>query len=120
MATTSECTLQVGIADLLAAIRAVIPHADKPKLGDDALTLARVRFSAGADELLGREVAEALVGARDEIPPAREIGEFSRIPVPGACHPSRLAGNGRPARARRAVRMARTRRRRPRGVEAAV
>jgi hypothetical protein len=51
MATT-ECTLKVGIAPLRAAILAVVPHADKVRLGDEDLVLSRVRLIAGEEELL--------------------------------------------------------------------
>lgn len=52
MTDFTECTLKVGIVPLRAALLSVVPHADPPKLGDEDLTLARVRFIAGRSELL--------------------------------------------------------------------
>ena len=49
---TTECTITVGIADLQRAITSVVPHAEKPKQGDDQPMLCRVRLTAAADELL--------------------------------------------------------------------
>lgn len=48
----TECTLKVGMQPLRAALQAVVAHADRPKLGDEDLTLARVRLIAGKEELL--------------------------------------------------------------------
>ncbi len=52
MTVTTECTLEVGIVDLRAAISSVVAHAEPPKLGDETLALSRVRLIAGKDELL--------------------------------------------------------------------
>jgi hypothetical protein len=49
---TTMCTLTVGIEHLRAAILSTVVHADKVRLGDDDLVLARVRVIAAADELL--------------------------------------------------------------------
>lgn len=66
MTVTTECTLDVPISALRKAIRSVLPHADKPKLGDTELGLARVRVIAAATELQfaatnGRTAAMACV-----------------------------------------------------------
>lgn len=59
----TECTIRVGVALLRSALKAVLPHADKPKLGDDDLALARVRLIAGRDELLVVATNESTDGA---------------------------------------------------------
>jgi hypothetical protein len=51
MTVTTECTLRVAIADLQRAITAVVPHADKPKQGDEQPLTCRVRFTAGRTHL---------------------------------------------------------------------
>lgn len=48
----TECTLKVAMQPLRAALLAVVAHADRPKLGDEDLALARVRLIAGKEELL--------------------------------------------------------------------
>lgn len=48
----TECTIRVGIVPLRAALLSVVKHADTPKIGDEELTLARVRWLADKDELL--------------------------------------------------------------------
>lgn len=48
----TECTLKVGIVPLRAALTSVVAHADKVRLGDEDLEFARVRLSAGKDELV--------------------------------------------------------------------
>lgn len=51
MTVTTECTLQVAIADLQRAITSVVPHAEKPKQGDEQPLTCRVRLTAGKDHL---------------------------------------------------------------------
>ena len=70
MTVTIDCHFDVSIADLHTAIRAVLPHAEKPRLGDEVHALARVRLTATANELLlaatnGRTAALAAVGILD-------------------------------------------------------
>jgi hypothetical protein len=70
MTVTTSCTLDVPIHELHQAIRAVLPHADKPKLGDPQLALARIRIIAAANEVQllatnGRTAAMACVGIID-------------------------------------------------------
>lgn len=48
----TECTIRVGIVPLRAALLSVVKHADTPKIGDEELTLARVRWIAAEHELL--------------------------------------------------------------------
>jgi len=52
MTVTTDLEVEVSIGALHAAVRAVLPHADKPKLGENPATgLARVRIVATATEL---------------------------------------------------------------------
>lgn len=73
MAVTTEATITVAIAEFHAAVRAVLPHADKPRLGDPDLALARVRLIAAKDELL-----LVATNARTSAMAAIEISEDSR------------------------------------------
>jgi len=67
VSVTTEASVVVGIHALQQAVAAVLPHAEKPKLGDDpTIGLDRVRVTAGKDELLlaatnGRTTALAAV-----------------------------------------------------------
>jgi hypothetical protein len=68
---TTECEIEVQIAALLNAVKAALPHAEKPRLGEDVSPLARVRLVAARDELLvaatnGRTSALAAVAILDD------------------------------------------------------
>lgn len=52
MTVTTGCEIEVSIAALHAAVKAVLPHCEKPKLSDDLAVLARIRLVAAKDELL--------------------------------------------------------------------
>jgi hypothetical protein len=49
---TTGCEIEVSIAGLHAAVKAVLPHCEKPKLSDDLAVLARIRLIAAKDELM--------------------------------------------------------------------
>lgn len=75
MTAATECTLRVGIVPLRAGLTSVLPHADKPKLGDDDHAFARIRLIAGDGELLvtagsgnqqGNTVAMAAVAIEED------------------------------------------------------
>ncbi len=51
MAVTFDATLQVGMRELLAAFKAVVPHAEPTKNGDEVSPNSRVRIVADKDEV---------------------------------------------------------------------
>lgn len=61
----TECTIRVGIVPLRAALLSVVKHADTPKIGDEELALARVRWVAGQDELKPLVTASGILSRFD-------------------------------------------------------
>lgn len=51
MSVTIECTIEVSMRRLRAALTAVVPHAEPTKNGDDPSPLSRVRIVLGRSEL---------------------------------------------------------------------
>ena len=91
MAVTLECTLTVSLRQLRAAVKAVVPHCEPTKTGDEISQLARVRLTAGKNELLvsatntkttARAAVEIDEDSRDERF-AADDGVFSVDVAPG-------------------------------------
>jgi hypothetical protein len=90
---TTDARITVPIAGLHAAVRAVIPHADRPKLGDPELALARVRVIADKNEVLlaatnGRTSALAAVDILEDS--RREVFAVDDGPFVVDVHPKIL------------------------------
>ena len=93
MAVTTECTLEVPLAPLRAALTAVTPHSEPTKTGDDVSEMSRVRLTAAKAELLVVACNESGTAALAAVPIesdsraerfAADDGVFSVDITPGA------------------------------------
>jgi len=92
---TIGCEIEVSISALHNAIKAVLPHCEKPKLSDDLAVMARVRLIAAKDELLiaatnGRTSALAAVEILED--DRRERFAVEDGPLIMDIHPKMLRG----------------------------